>query len=401
MELSKAYNPKEIEDKIYKLWEESGFFNPDKLPSRHKKPYSIVIPPPNVTGELHMGHALNATIQDILIRQKRMQGYKTLWLPGTDHAGIATQNVVEKKLRKEGKTRFDLGREKFIEEVWKWKNKYGNIILDQFKKLGCSCDWSRTRFTMDKNYSEAVKEAFLYYYKKGWIYRGKRVINWCSRCATSLSDLELEYKEEKGSLYYIKYPIKDALRQAQGDNNFIIVATTRPETMLGDTAVAVNAKDERYKKLVGKTAILPLANREIPIISDVLIDSTFGTGAVKVTPAHDTTDEAIGQSHKLELIQVIDEKGRIINGPEKYNGLKTDEAREKIVEDLKNQNLLEKIEEYVHQVPKCYRCGTLVELIPSLQWFVKMQELAKLAEKPVKQGKIKFHPKNFEKPYLD
>ena len=397
MELPKAYDSKQVEDKIYQLWQESGFFNPDKLPKRHKKPYTIVIPPPNVTGELHIGHALNATIQDILIRQKRMQGYKTLWLPGTDHAGIATQNVVEKKLRKEGKSRFDLGREKFIEEVWKWKEEYGNKILNQFKKLGSSCDWSRTRFTMDEGYSKAIKEAFLHYHKKGLIYKGKRIVNWCKRCATSLSDLELEYKEEKGNLYYIKYP----LQQAQGDNNFIIVATTRPETMLGDTAVAVNPKDQRYKNLIGKTIVLPLTNREIPIISDILIDSDFGTGAVKVTPAHDTTDQAIGEKHKLEIIEVIDERGKIKNSPEKYNGLKTEEAREKIVEDLKSQNLLEKIEEYAHQVPKCYRCSTTIELIPSLQWFLKMSELAKLAEKPIKSGKIKFHPKNFEKPYLD
>jgi valyl-tRNA synthetase len=392
MELSSAYNAKEVEDKIYQLWEKSGFFNPDKLPSRHKKPFTIVIPPPNVTGELHIGHTLNATVQDILIRRKRMQGFKTLWLPGTDHAGIATQNVVEKKLRKEGKTRFDLGKEEFIKEVWKWKEEKGNTILNQFKKIGSSCDWSRTRFTMDEGYTKAVQAAFLNYYKKGWIYKGKRIVNWCKRCATSLSDLELEYKEEKGNLWFIKYPIKEG--------GFITVATTRPETMLGDTAVAVNPKDGKYKDLVGKTVVLPLVGREIPIISDILIDSTFGTGAVKVTPAHDTTDEAIGARHKLETVQVIDEHGRMINGPEKYNGLKTEEAREKIVEDLKKENLLEKIEDYIHQVPKCYRCNTTIELIPSLQWFLKMQELAKLALKPVKSGKIKFNPENFEKPYF-
>lgn len=394
MELPSQYNAKETEDKIYKLWEESGFFNPDKLPPRHKKPFSIVIPPPNVTGELHIGHALNATIQDILIRRKRMQGYKTLWLPGTDHAGIATQNVVEKKLRKEGKSRFDLGKEEFIKEVWKWKEEKGNTILNQFKKIGSSCDWSRTRFTMDEGYTKAVQVAFLNYYKKGWIYKGKRIVNWCKRCATSLSDLELEYKEEKGNLWHIKYPIK-------GANNFITVATTRPETMLGDTAVATNPKDKRYKDLVGKRVILPLAEREIPIISDIAVDFEFGTGAVKVTPAHDTTDEAIGSRHKLETLQVIDEKGKMINVPEKYKGLKTEEARTMIVEDLKALGLIEKIEEYVHQVPKCYRCDTTVELIPSEQWFVKMSELAKLAEKPVKSGKIKFIPKNFEKPYFD
>ena len=390
MKLSKVYNPKQVEDKIYKLWLRSGFFNPDKLPKKHKKPYTIVIPPPNVTGELHIGHALNAVIQDILIRQKRMQGFKTLWLPGTDHAGIATQNVVEKKLKKEGKTRFDLGREKFTEEIWKWKEKYGNIILEQFKKMGCSCDWSRTRFTMDEDYSQAVKEAFSHYYKKGWIYKGKKVVNWCPRCATSLSDLELEYQEEKGNLWYIKY----------GKN--ITVATTRPETMLGDTAVAVNPRDKRYKDLIGEKVILPLVGREIPIIADRLVDPKFGTGTIKITPAHDLTDYQIGQNHNLASIQVIDEKGKITKeAPLPYQGLKVLEARKKIVEDLEKQGLLEKIEDYIHQVPKCYRCGATIELIPSQQWFLKMKELAKLAQAPVKEGKIKFHPKNFEKPYFD
>jgi len=393
MELSKAYEPKQVEDKIYKLWEESGFFNPDKLPKRHKKPYSIVIPPPNVTGDLHIGHALNATIQDILIRQKRMQGFKTLWLPGTDHAGIATQNVVEKKLRKEGKSRFDLGKEEFIKEVWKWKEEKGNTILNQFKKIGSSCDWSRTRFTMDEGYSEAIKEAFSHYHKKGWIYRGKRVVNWCHRCATSLSDLELEYKEETGKLWYIKYPLKDS--------GHITVATTRPETMLGDTAVAVNPKDERYKNLIGKIVILPITKKEILIIADQLIDKNFGTGAVKVTPAHDLLDQQIGQRHNLEVLQVINERGKMINVPPQYLDLKTEEARTKIVEELKSQNLLEKEEDYTHQVPKCYRCNTTIELIPSMQWFLKMDQLAKIAIAQVKSGKIKFHPKSFEKAYFD
>ncbi len=395
MELNKAYDPKQTEEKIYKLWEESGFFNPDNLPKTHKKPYTIVIPPPNVTGELHMGHALNSVIQDILIRTKRMQGYKTLWLPGTDHAGIATQNVVEKKLRKEGKSRFDLGREAFVKEVWDWKNKYGDIILGQFKKIGCSCDWSRTRFTMDEGYSKAVKEAFMQYHKKGLLYKGKRVVNWCPRCQTSLSDLELEYVEEKAHLWFIKYPLVGE------SGKFITVATTRPETMLGDTAVAVNPKDERYKNIVGKKATLPLVNKEIPVIADILIDSTFGTGAVKVTPAHDTTDYEIGQRHKLEMPQVIDERGKMINVPAAYQGLKVIEAREKVVADLQSLGLIEKIEDYTHQVPKCYRCNSTIELIPSLQWFLKMQELAKMAKKPVEKGKIKFHPESFEKPYLD
>jgi valyl-tRNA synthetase len=384
-----AYNPKEVEDKIYRLWQDSGFFNPDNLPSRHKKPYSIVIPPPNITGELHMGHALNATVQDILIRRKRMQGFKTLWLPGIDHAGIAAQNVVEKNLRKEGKTRFDLGREKFIEEVWKWKNKYGGTILNQFKKIGSSCDWSRIRFTMDENYSKAIQEAFSHYYKKGWIYRGKRIVNWCPRCGTSLSDLELEYTEEKGNLWYIKY-------------GPITVATTRPETMLGDTAVAVNPKDDKYKNLVGKKVVLPIVNKEIPVIADNLIDPNFGAGALKVTPAHSAIDYEIGQRHNLESIQIIDEKGRMTGEvPKEYQGLKTTEAREKILEELRSKGLIEKEEEYIHQVPKCYRCSATIEPMPSEQWFLKMGELAKLAIKPVKTGKIKFHPKNFEKPYLD
>jgi len=395
MEISKIYEPKQVEEKIYRFWEQSGFFNPDNLPSRHKKPYSIVIPPPNVTGELHMGHALNSIIQDVLIRTKRMQGFKTLWLPGTDHAGIATQNVVEKKLKKEEKTRFDLGREKFIQEVWNWKNKYGDIILNQLKKIGCSCDWSRTRFTMDENYSEAIKEAFLHYYKKGLIYKGKRVVNWCPRCQTSLSDLELSYEEEKGKLWYIKYPLADNKKEN------ITVATTRPETMLGDTAVAVNPKDQRYKDLIGKKVILPIVNKEIPIIADILIDPEFGAGALKVTPAHDSVDYEIGQRHKLEIVQVIDEKGKMINVPERYLGFNILQAREKVIEELNNSGLLEKTEDYIHQLPKCYRCHSTIELIPSLQWFLKMSDLAKLAIKPVKSGKIKFYPKSFEKPYFD
>ncbi len=395
MELPKAYDPKQVEDKMYQLWQESGFFNPDKLPGQRKKSYTIVIPPPNVTGSLHMGHALNATVQDILIRQKRMQGYKTLWVPGTDHAGIATQNVVEKQLKKEGKSRFDLGREKFIERIWQWKEEYGHIILGQLKKLGASCDWSRTRFTMDEGYVKAVEAAFLHYHQKGWIYQGKRVVNWCPRCATSLSDLELEYKEEKGSLWYIKYPI------AQSDK-FIVVATTRPETMLGDTAVAVNPNDKRYKDLVGKKVVLPLVNKEIPIVADRLVDQNFGTGAVKVTPAHDLTDQEIGQKHKLATVEAIDEQGRMTkNVPLPYQGIKTLEARQKVVEDLGKLGLLEKVEEYTHQVPKCYRCGTTVELIPSLQWFLKMDELAKLAIKAVKSGEVKFIPKRWEKLYFD
>jgi len=385
-ELNKSYDPKIVEDKIYQFWSKGGFF----APSKKGKPFTICLPPPNVTGELHMGHALNTLIQDILIRQKRMQGFKTLWVPGTDHAGIATQNVVEKKLRKEGKSRFDLGKEKFIEEIWAWKEKYGNAILSQLKRLGASCDWSRTRFTMDEGYVKAVEAAFIHYYKKGWIYQGKRVVNLCTRCGTSLSDLELEYKEEKGNLWYIKY------------SSNITVATTRPETMLGDTAVAVNPNDKRYKNLVGEKVILPLVNKEIPIVADRLVDQEFGTGVVKVTPAHDLTDQEIGQRHKLETVEVINERGRMTdNVPLPYRGLKILEARQKVVEDLTNLGLLEKVEEYIHQVPKCYRCDTTVELIPSLQWFLKMEKLAEAAVKAVKSGKVKFTPKRWEKVYFD
>lgn len=392
MKLDKTYNPKQVESRIYQSWLKTGFFNPDKLPGKRKKTFTIVIPPPNITGELHMGHALNAVTQDIIIRQKRMHGYKTLWLPGTDHASIATQNVVEKQLRKEGKTRFDLGKEKFLQRAWQWKEKYGSIILEQFKKIGASCDWSRTKFTLDKDYVRAVEKAFLYYYKKGLIYKGKRVVNWCPRCSTSLSDLELEYQEEKSKLWYIKYPFKNK-------EGFITVATTRPETMLGDTAVAVNPKDKRYKKMVGRRVILPLVNREIPIIEDRAVDREFGTGAVKVTPAHDLSDYKMGLGHNLEIIQVIDEKGETIN-VKKYQGLKTSEARERIVEDLNKVGLIEKIIDYDHQVPKCYRCSTSVELIPSEQWFLKMDKLAKTAIKAVKSGQVKFSPKRWEKVYF-
>ena len=392
--LEKAYDHKKVEDKIYQLWQKSDFFNPDKLPGIRKKTYTIVIPPPNITGELHMGHALNATLQDVLIRKKRMQGFKTLWLPGTDHAGIATQNVVEKNLKKEGKTRFDLGRDKFIESVWQWREKYGNIILNQFKKIGASCDWSRTRFTMDQEYAEAVQAAFLHYHKKGWIYQGERVVNWCPRCRTSLSDLELEYQEEKGSLWYIRYPLKNS-------TDYITVATTRPETMLGDTAVAVNPKDKRYKGLAGKTVILPIQKKEIPIVADRAVDPEFGSGAVKVTPAHDPTDWEIKERHQLEVVKVIDESGRMTQSSKICQGLKVLECREKVVLELQKNNLLVKTEEYSHSLPYCYRCHSLIEPITSKQWYLKMDELAKAAVLAVKQGRVKFVPKNFEKIYFD
>ena len=392
----KPYNFRENEDKIYKSWEDSGFFNPDNLPGERHKSYTIAIAPPNVTGSLHIGHALENTLLDILIRYHRMRGYRTLWLPGTDHAGIATQNAVEKQLKREGLSRHDLGREKFLEKVWEWKEKYGGIILDQLKKLGASCDWSRTRFTMDGGYTKAVGEVFTHYYRKGWIYQGDRVVNWCTRDATSLSDLELEYREEKGKLWYIKYPIKtDGKRQTT--NDYIMVATTRPETMLGDAAVAVRPKDERYKKLVGKTAILPILNREIPIIADIAVEKEFGTGAVKVTPAHDFADADIGERHNLPKYQVINEKGKMteISGKE-FSGLKVLEAREKIVEKLKELGLLEREEDYTHSVAHCYRCDTVIEPLISKQWFLKMKPLAELAIKAIKNGKVKYSPERWK-----
>ncbi|MFH1461056.1 MAG: valine--tRNA ligase [Patescibacteria group bacterium] len=395
-ELPKTYNPQEIETKIYRAWEKSGFFNPDKLPvQKTAKNYTIVIPPPNITGELHIGHALNNTIQDILIRWKRMQGYQALWVPGTDHAGIATQNVVEKDLKKQGLTRHDLGRKKFLERVWAWRKKYGDLILEQLKKLGCSCDWSRAAFTMDPGYQKAVEQTFLHYYKKGWIYKGERMVNWCPRCQTSLSDLELEYKEEKSHLWYIKYPLVNG----QGH---IIVATTRPETMLGDTAVAVHPDDKRYKNLIGKKVNLPLTDRKIPIIADKEVSLEFGTGAVKITPAHSPIDIEIGQRHHLESIQVISDKGRMTKQAGKdFASLSILDARKKVVEELKEQGLLGKIEDYLHQAPHCYRCDNMIEPLISLQWFVKMDKLAKTAIKAVKSGQIKFHPKRWEKVYFD
>jgi valyl-tRNA synthetase len=393
--IEKVYDPKKVEDKIYQFWLKTGLFNPDRLPGRRKRKFSIVLPPPNVTGNLHMGHALCFTLQDILIRWKRLQGFKTLWLPGTDHAGIATQVQVEKQLKKEGKTRFDLGKEKFLERVWDWVKKYGGIILDQMKKMGYSLDWSRNRFTMDEKYCEAVNFAFWHYYKKGLIYKGKRLINWCKRCKSSLSDLEVEYKKEKGNLWYVKYPLKEEV------GKYIVVATTRPETMLGDVAVAVNPKDKRYKEFVGRTAILPLVNREIPIIADQRVEIEFGTGAVKVTPAHDFLDYEISLSHKLPMVQVINEEGKMINVPKEFEGLNVFGAREKVVERLEKEGFLMKVEPYEISLPICYRCGEILEILPSEQWFLKMEKLAKKAIRAVKTGKVKFVPKRFEKIYLD
>jgi len=390
VEIPKIYEPKEIEKKIYNLWEKGEFFKPHGK----GKPFVIAIPPPNITGSLHMGHALSYTIQDVIIRYHRMLGTPTLWIPGTDHAGIATQNKVEKELKKEGKTRHDLGREKFIKRVWQWKEKYGNIILDQLKKMGYSCDWSRTRFTLDESYVKAVETAFLQYYKKGWIYQGPRIVNWCPRCSTAISDIEIKYIPSKTKLWYLKYPLKNS-------EGFISVATTRPETMLGDTAVAVSPKDGRYKNLIGKIAILPLMNREIPIVADRLIDPEFGTGAVKVTPAHAIVDYRMAKTHKLEIINVIGEDGKMTQEAGKYAGLSILDARNKIIEDLKAQNLLEKEEDYEHSLAVCDRCGTSVEPLISKQWFVKMKKLARPAIKVVKENKIKFTPARYEKVYLD
>lgn len=373
------YDPKETEDKWYRFWEEKNLFTAQPNPT--KKPFCIVIPPPNVTGILHMGHALNNTIQDILIRYHRMKGEESLWMPGTDHAGIATQNVVEKSIAKEGLKRQDLGREKFVERVWQWREQYGSTIIHQLKKLGASCDWSRTRFTMDEEYSQAVMEVFVRLYAKGFIYQGNYIINWCPRCQTALSDEEAPHRELQGNLYYLRYPFKD------NPDDFVVVATTRPETMLGDTAVAVNPKDKRFKKFVGKTLILPLINREIKIIADSIIDMKFGTGAVKVTPAHDPNDYALGKKHKLEFVNVMYPDGRMNAYAGDYKDMDRFQARKVILEDLKNKGLLEKIEPHRLSAGHCYRCHTIIEPYLSKQWFVKMKPLAKLAIEAVKKGK--------------
>jgi valyl-tRNA synthetase len=398
---NKPYNPKEVEEKIYRLWEQSGYFNPDNLPENNGKTYTILIAPPNITGSLHMGHALENTISDILIRFHRLRGYKTLWLPGTDHAGIATQNAVEKELKKQGLSRHDLGKEEFLKKIWEWREKYGNIILDQLKKLGCSLDWSRTRFTMDEKYQEAVRTAFKHYQEKGLIYRGERVVNWCVKDQTALSDLELEYVEEKSKLWYIKYPLRTTNHQPLTTNNYIVVATTRPETMLGDTAVAVNPKDERYKNLIGQKILLPIVNREIPIVADSLIDMEFGTGAVKVTPAHDLADNEIAFKNQLPGLKIINEIGKIINVGEEFDGLKISEARVKVVGKLKELGLIEKEEEFIHNVAKCYRCNSTVEPLPSKQWFLKMKPLAEKAIKTIENGEIIYEPERWKAISLD
>ena len=392
-ELSKTYEPSQVEGQIYQMWMENDCFKAN--PDPDKKPYSIVMPPPNVTGQLHMGHALDSTLQDILTRYKRMEGYSALWLPGTDHAGIATQIKVEEELRvKEGKTRYDLGREKFLERVWAWKEKYGSRIVEQQRKLGVSCDWSRSRFTMDEGCSRAVREAFCEMYDKGLIYKGSRIINWCPHCLTALSDAEVEYVDKPGHLWYIRYPLSDG----SGD---IVVATTRPETMMGDTGVAVNPNDEKFQHLIGKTCILPIMNREIPIVGDEYCEIGFGTGAVKMTPAHDPNDFEVGLRHNLDVIRVIADNGTINENGGKYNGMDRYECRKALVKDLEEQGYLVKTEPYSHNVGTCYRCHNDVEPLISAQWFVKMKPLAEEAIRVVKDGTIKFVPERFSKTYLN
>ena len=392
-ELPKVYEPQQVESSIYEMWMENDCFK--ATPDPDKKPYSIVMPPPNVTGQLHMGHALDATLQDILTRYKRMQGYSALWLPGTDHAGIATQIKVEEELRvNEGKTRYDLGREKFLERVWAWKEKYGNRIVQQQKKLGVSCDWSRSRFTMDEGCSKAVREAFCEMYEKGFIYKGSRIINWCPHCLTALSDAEVEYADKPGHLWYIRYPLSDG----SGD---IVVATTRPETMMGDTGVAVNPEDEKFKHLIGKTCILPIMNREIPIVGDEYCEIGFGTGAVKMTPAHDPNDFEVGLRHNLEVIRVLNDDGTVNENGGKYCGMDRYECRKAIVADLEAEGYLVKTEPYSHNVGTCYRCHNDVEPLISAQWFVKMKPLAEEAIRIIKDGTIKFVPERFSKTYLN
>lgn len=391
LSISEIYKPQEIEKKLYSFWEEKGFFKPDSDPE--KPSYCIVIPPPNVTGTLHMGHALNATLQDILIRWKRMLGYAALWIPGTDHAGIATQNVVERQLLQESIDRYQLGRTAFLERVWQWKESCGGRIIEQLKRIGASCDWSRLRFTMDEGLSQAVKEVFLRLFEEGLIYRDLRLINWCPRCHTALSDLEVEHEELEGKLYYIKYPMKD------DPEKFITVATTRPETMLGDTAVAVNPEDKRYKNLIGKVLILPLINREIPVIADSAVDMEFGTGAVKVTPSHDFNDAEMAQRHNLPYVCVINEEGKMTEEAGKYKGLERHDARNKIINDLTELGLLEKTEKHKHAVGHCYRCKTVIEPFQTVQWYVKIKPLAEEAVRVVEEGKIKFIPEGWVNNY--
>ena len=393
-ELPKIYEPQQVEDRIYKMWEKGGYFRPSG--DANRKSFTIVMPPPNVTGQLHMGHAMDATLQDTLIRFKRMQGFDTLWVPGTDHAGIATQIKVEEELRKkEGLSRHDLGREKFLERVWAWKHQYGNRIVEQQKKLGASCDWDRARFTMDEGCSKAVREVFVSLYEKNLIYKGSRIVNWCPHCVTALSDAEVEYVDKPGNLWHLKYPVTGQ------PGRYVVVATTRPETMLGDSGVAVNPEDSRYTDLIGKTCMLPLMDREIPIVADSYVEMEFGTGCVKMTPAHDPNDFEVGLRHNLESIRVLDDNGKVNEKGGKYCGMDHYEARKAILADLEALGLLDKIEEHQHNVGTCYRCGNDVEPIISAQWFVKMDTLAKEAIRCVKDGETRFVPERFTKNYMN
>jgi len=389
--ISPVFEPSLVEDKWYEFWEKKGYFTPSP---QEAPPFSIVIPPPNVTGYLHMGHALNLTLQDILVRYRRMQGYRTVWVPGTDHAGIATQNVVEKQLSKEGLSRHDLGREKFLEKVWEWKESYHERIVKQLKKMGASCDWTRERFTLDEGLSRAVREVFVRLFEEGLIYKDEYIVNWCPRCETALADIEVEYAEVPAHLYYVRYYLRD-------EDRYLIVATTRPETMLGDVALAVNPHDERYQNLIGKIAILPLVGRNLPIIGDEYVDIEFGTGVLKVTPAHDPHDFELGKKHKLPIIKVIDERGFMNEKALSFSGLSREEAREKVVEKLKEEGYLEKIEDYSHAVGHCYRCSTVVEPLVSKQWFVRVKDLAQPAIEVVKEKKIEFIPERWEKVYFE
>ena len=389
-EMAKAYNPKEVEDKIYDFWQEGNYFHAEV--DKDKKPYTIVMPPPNITGQLHMGHALDNTLQDILIRWRRMQGYSALWLPGTDHASIATEAKIVEAMRKEGITKEDLGREKFLERAWEWKKEYGGRIVSQLKKMGSSCDWERERFTMDEGCSKAVKEVFVRLYNKGLIYRGERIINWCPHCKTSISDAEVEFEEQAGHFWHLRYPLTDG-------SGYLELATTRPETLLGDTAVAVNPSDERYKDLVGKTLTLPLVGREIPIVADDYVDVDFGTGVVKITPAHDPNDFQVGLRHNLPVINVMTDDAKIVDDYPEYAGMDRYEARDAIVKDLDEGGFLVKVEKHDHNVGTCYRCHSTVEPRVSKQWFVKMDELAGPAIECVKSGKTKFVPERFNKIY--
>jgi valyl-tRNA synthetase len=392
-ELPKVYDPKSVESKIYQMWMENGCFKGVRDPE--KKPFTIVMPPPNVTGQLHMGHALDATLQDILTRFKRMQGYAALWVPGVDHAGIATQIKVEEELRKENLTRYDLGREKFLERVWAWKEKYGGRIVDQQKSLGVSCDWDRARFTMDEGCSKAVREVFVSLYEKGLIYKGSRIINWCPHCVTALSDAEVEYQDKPGHLWHLRYPIVGQ------EGKYLVVATTRPETMMGDTGVAVNPNDPRYQHLIGQKCLLPIMNREIPIVADEYVEMDFGTGCVKMTPAHDPNDFEVGLRHNLEVIRVLDDNGVVNANGGPYEGMDRYECRKQVIADLEEQGLIEKIEDYSHNVGTCYRCHNDVEPIISAQWFVKMEPLAKEALRVVQEGETKFVPERFSKTYTN